>query len=200
MLNLQRSYRAKIKFSKAFGLIMASAIILLAFAAIGQNTASRSHQVSVVLPAIALLDIEPSGNTIELGLDEPLQAGLPVIAGSSSTDNTLWLNYTSAVTNGGPSRNVSVYVDGGVLPGGLLIKVQAAAYTGIGAGTLGTPLGVINLNSFPQTLISGIRGAYTGDGVGNGHQLNYSIEINNYGEIIATSGSDLIITYTITDN
>ena len=55
---------------------------------------------------------------------------------------------------------------------GLIIKVTAAAASGSGGGTRGTPSAQLILSATDQTIISGIGGiAYTGDGVNNGHNL-----------------------------
>jgi hypothetical protein len=187
---------------KTFKIAILFLAILNVWHATGQASGSGTgqHNVTVHLPAIALLDVEPGTYTVNLYVDAPSEAGSPATIGSGATDNSLWINYTSAVAPANPDRIISVQISAGVIPAGITLKVQAGAYSGSGAGTLGIPGGTITLSSAPQTIITGIRGAYTGDGPGNGHRLTYSIEINNFGELYAVDEEVLTIAFTITDN
>ena len=55
------------------------------------------HDVQVTIPEIALLDIEPNMAPITLSMDAPDEGGLPLTISSNGTDNSKWLNYTSAI-------------------------------------------------------------------------------------------------------
>ncbi len=202
MLNHRQIVRANKKITSYLGLKLLKVIILVltGFPVLGQQQAEGRNAVNVTLPPIALIDIEPAGQTIELAFDSPLQAGYPIVAGAASMNNELWLNYTSAITANGPSRNVSAQIDAGNLPSGIRLKLVTGSYSGAGEGATGIPSGEISLSTVPQSCISGIRGAFTGDGVGNGHQLTYLLEIEEYGQLFAVPSADLVITYTITDN
>lgn len=171
-------------------------------AVMGQTlVASGQHSVTLQLPAIALLDIEPAGSsTVNLSLESPVEAGEPLIAGAGSTSNTNWLNYTSAVSEGGASRIITVQITGGIVPAGTAIRLHTGAYSGTGAGILGIPAGTLTLSDTPQTCIISIRGAYTGKGSNNGHRLNYTLDVTDYGLLTGGAPTSLTITYTLIEN
>ncbi len=155
------------------------------------NTTSN---VGVSLPSIALLDIESSGS-INLSFAAPTEAGSSLI--NNSSNNSAWLNFTSALGIGA-SRNISVQVTSGS-GSGYEIVLQPQAYSGVGAGQLGNRNPSINLSNMPQKVINNIGGAYTGNGLGSGYNLKYSLAITNYGNL-RKENTTFIITYTLTDN
>jgi hypothetical protein len=155
---------------------------------------NTSTNVGVSLPSIALLDIENSGNII-LTLTAPSEAGSPLI--NNSSNNSSWLNFTSAL-GVGASRNISVQLTSGN-GSGYEIVLQPQAYSGGGAGQLGSRIRSVNLSSMPQKVIDNIGGAYTGNGLGSGYNLKYSLAITNYGNL-RKENTTFIITYTLTDN
>lgn len=64
--------------------------------AFAQDSNADNHKVSIVIPQIALLDIEPEASKdISLSLDAPTEAGDPL---AEKSDNNLWLNVTSSVS------------------------------------------------------------------------------------------------------
>lgn len=158
-----------------------------------QPTASLG--VSISLPSISLLDIAPNNSGISLNLNSPTEAGNVVT--TTATDNSKWLNFTSAVTTGA-SRRVSVQLLGS-LPNGINLKLTTSSYFGSGAGALGRNVAPIYLTTSQQTVINNIGGAYTGNGTGNGYNLTYSIEISNY-SLLRVQTNTLSIVYTLTDN
>lgn len=155
---------------------------------------NTSTNVGVSLPSIALLDIENSGSII-LTLTAPSEAGSPMV--NNSSNNSAWLNFTSSL-GVGASRNISVQVTSGSASG-YEIVLQPQAYSGGGAGQLGSRIPSVNLSSMPQKVIDNIGGAYTGNGVGSGYNLKYSLAITNYGAL-RKDNTTFIITYTLTDN
>lgn len=163
----------------------------------GQSTGSNN--CSLTIPAIALIDIEPAGVPITLSMTPPTEAGAPLTIGSAGTNNSKWLNYTSALAAGATARTITVRVTSGTVPTGVSLKVQTGTYTGTGAGTLGVPVGQVAIDNVARTVISGIGGSYTGDGINKGHQLTYSISVSNYALLKFNQSTALQITYTITD-
>ncbi len=81
---------------------------------------------------------------------------------------------------------------------GIALKLLAGTATG-GGGTLGVSTGQKTLTTSPQIIISGIGGAFTGNGVNNGHQLTLATEITNYTQLVQTSSQTITITYTISN-
>ncbi|MFY1048392.1 hypothetical protein [Chryseobacterium sp. GP-SGM7] len=157
-----------------------------------QTTGNRT--VGITLPVVTLMDIEPAG-TVIMNFTAPTEAGKPVLAPAANT--TKWINYTSAISLGGLARRITASVNQ-VLPG-IDIKIQAASASGTGGGTLGIPAAQITLNTTSKTLISGIGGAFTGNGSNNGHRLTISISSNTYGNLSATTNTPIVITFTITE-
>ncbi|MFM9945401.1 MAG: hypothetical protein ACKVQB_09245 [Bacteroidia bacterium] len=153
----------------------------------------------VILPSIILMDIEPGSGAISLVITQPTEAGLPILA-SSATDNSKWLNYTSAnVANS--SRKIMVQIASGTVPAGTALDLSVAAYSGGGAGgTFGTPNSTIQLSNSAQNLITGISSCYTGDGSNNGHQLTYSLRIIDYASVKTIIATTVVINFTFMDN
>lgn len=150
--------------------------------------------ISITLPLVTLMDIEPAGN-ISLSFTAPTEAGKAL--GNPLPNTSKWINYTSAITSGGPSRRITAAVNKVI--DGIDIKLQAAAASGSGGGTLGTPSGQATLTTTPTTIISGIGGAFTGNGVNNGHNLTLSLIPVTYANIMAQANTSVTITYTITE-
>jgi len=157
-----------------------------------QTTGNRT--ASVTLPVVTLLDIEPAG-AIAMNFIAPTEAGRPIVSPAINTSK--WINYTSAIATGGLSRKITASVSP-VIPG-IDIKIQAAAATGSGGGTLGTPSAQITLNTTSQTIISGIGGSFTGNGANNGHRITISLSPNTYSNLSARTNTAVVIVYTITE-
>jgi len=175
--------------------------LLLCFTGFGSfspsfGQATGNTTVSIELYRVTIMDIEPNNNVISLPLKAPVEAGLPA---HGETENATWLNYTCCLESGDADRIITVNIGNGTVPAGLKITVTASAYSGTGSGTFGTPSGTITLSSLAQTLISGIRGAYTGNGINNGHQLTYNLEITNYSQLDFDNSNTIQVVYTITN-
>jgi len=156
---------------------------------------TSSVGVSFSLPSVALLDIEPNTNSINLSLTAPTEAGSMVT--NTASNNTKWINFSSAVT-AGQTRRVSAQISG-VMPNGLNLVLNTSTYSGSGAGTLGNRVSPITLTASSQTIINGIGGAFTGNGASNGYNLTFTLSISNYGQLRSQSSTVSII-YTLIDN
>ncbi|KMQ59570.1 hypothetical protein ACM46_19565 [Chryseobacterium angstadtii] len=150
--------------------------------------------VALTLPVVTLLDVEPTGS-FTLNFTAPTEAGQALTAPAANT--TKWVNYTSAIASGGLTRRVTASINQ-VIPG-VNIRVQAAAASGAGGGTLGTSSGLVTLSTTASTIITGIGGAYTGNGANNGHMLTISLSVNTYANLSAHINTPVVITYTITE-
>ncbi|ROH98500.1 MULTISPECIES: hypothetical protein [unclassified Chryseobacterium] len=150
--------------------------------------------ITLTLPVVTLMDIEPAGN-ITLNFTAPTEAGNAL--GNPTPNTSKWINYTSAIASGGLSRRITAAVNQ-VIPG-VNIRLQAAAASGSGGGTLGTPAAQVTLTTTPVTIISGIGGAYTGNGSNNGHRLTISLVPGTYANLSAQANTAITIVYTITE-
>lgn len=150
--------------------------------------------VEIILPQIALLDIE-DGSPVILNQINPTEAGNQPGFESNSIQ---WINFTSAVSTG-TTRNITAAIEGGSIPSGIALQLTLSAYSGTGEGNLGTPTGgAITLTTSPQDIITAIGGAYTGNGTGNGYQIIYSILLSDISLLTSTASTSFDVVYTMT--
>lgn len=175
-------------------MILKRSLLLVSF--IFSGVLYSQANVTLTLPVVTLMDIEPTGN-ITLSFTAPTEAGNPL--GNPTPNTSKWINYTSAITSGGLTRRITAAINGTTLIPGVNINLQAAAASGAGGGTLGTPSAQVTLTNTPITIISGIGGAYTGNGTSNGHRLSISLVPSTYSSLQAQTNTTLTIVYTITE-
>ena len=68
---------------------------------------------------------------------------------------------------------------------------------------MGTAASEVTLSGVAQNVITGIGSAYTGDGVSNGHNLTYTLDLDSgasYADLDFDDSTILSITYTLSDN
>ena len=162
----------------------------------------ENGQISVnfSITEIALVDIEPDfNNSIQFVIRPTAEKGQQLEIMDSSNES-LWINYSSALSNTHQSRSIIAEISQGTLPNGLELFVEASNYSGLGKGKLGLSVGKTSLTNRPKPIITNIGSCFTGDGINNGHLLTFSIEIKDYEKI--RSGEETIFTvlYTIKDN
>jgi len=156
-----------------------------------------NHDLSVTIPQVVIMDIEPSNSSIQLTLGPPVEAGNSM---QLPTNTTKWINYTCALSPSATNKIIRAQITSGALPPGVSLQLQAGAYTGGGAGTTGSTVGIITLSASPQSIITGIGRSYTGNGSGQGHQLTYSLDIVNQSLLnFDTNGASVTVTFTISD-
>lgn len=162
---------------------------------IGQSSAR--HSICLVIPEIAIVDIEPNNSSINLAVNVPAESGESVSL--SKADASKWLNYTSAISPTGANRSVAAQISGNTIPEGLQLYLEASNYQGSGGGTLGKSTGKITLDNNPKTIVNDIGRSYTGNGSNNGHQLTYSLAIANYEALKGETSQQVTIIFTITE-
>ena len=181
---------------KLFAIV--ASLMFLGSKASAQDTQTDNHTITVVVPNVALLDLEATSKnfTSTFAQPTPLEAGEKLTAPANNAD--LWLNYSSIVAASGiTSRRVQAKIS--ALVPGVDIAVTAAAAVN-GAGTRGAG-STITLTATDQNLVTGIGSAYTGTGINNGHNLTYAFNAldANYGSLRAASPV-VTVTYTLVDN
>ena len=172
-------------------------ILLLSIGPSLQGQQSARHPICLVLPEIAIVDIEPNNLAINLQFDAPLEGGNAISA--NGKDQSKWLNYTSAISRTGSNRIITAQIASGVIPEGVALGLTASDYEGNGKGTHGQSSGQIFLSSAPKTIIDNIGRAFTGNGTGNGHQLTYSLSISDYKKLDASADTEVMVIFTITE-
>lgn len=171
--------------------IFAIFFFMLTFSAFSQTSIS----VAITFPSIALVDIAPDNTAFNLSLVAPTEAGNAVTI--NPTNSTKWINFSSAV-GVGITRKITAQISG-TLPVGLNLKLAVSNYAGAGAGVLGASSGTLNLSGTPQNIINNIGGAFTGNGINNGYNLSYSLEVLDY-SLLRSQTSTFSIIFTLSDN
>lgn len=175
-------------------------ILLFASVSVYAQLDDEQFSVSVSLPQIALIDIEPSfNNHIHFTLTPPSESGNSATIQQSSTTN-LWINYSSSLSILQNSRSILAEISQGVFPSGIKLYVEASAYSGPGKGELGQSSGKTNISNQPRPIISSLGNCFTGDGINSGHSLNFSLEIDDFSKVHSINETNYTILYTITDN
>lgn len=172
-------------------------VILICF--LWNDVALGQVHIAFKLPEIALVDVEPQHHTLELVVEPPIRGGEPIQTSQSSKRDAMWLNYTSAIAPGRPSRRIVAQISKGTIPDGVQLYLEAKPYRGNGQGDLGHPSGVIALGRQGQSILQGIRGGFTGDGPYQGHQLVYWLEIEDLAKVNADKAAFVEIVFTITE-
>lgn len=186
---------------RAISLICAILCSIVTNSAIAQADNSESHQIEIRIQEVALIDLESNApDFISLTPATPSEAGNEMDF-SSAFDQNIWINYSSVTGTSEPLRKVSAYIEGNV-PDGLNLNVTASSYQGNGKGKLGISEGKVELTEQATDIITGIGSCYTGNGVNNGHQLVYSLDLENadsYGKLNFNQSASISVTYTLTD-
>jgi hypothetical protein len=192
-------------FNDSFSMKNKSALIsslfvlaLIGSSAYAQDTNTDNHQITVVIPEVALLDLETTGTkNFSATFTSPAtdEAGNKIVAPVANT--TMWLNYTNIMTGTAPKK---VTVTATSLVDGVDIQIAAGAAT-TGAGTRGTAAGAaFTLTSGALTLVSDIGSSYTASGPSNGHQITYTFLADDSKYAQLRSGSTPVtVTYTLTN-
>ena len=143
----------------------------------------RINNPSINLQPIQMVDVEPEDAFAGSSSLTNVEAGEAVsVGGGSIDDSDLWLNYTfraAAYEN----AEIRVYSIGTPLPAGMSIQVQIISNTTIESyfgGNIANPnTNPVSISSSPQTLVYSFASSYSGDGIGTGYQLKYTL--NNPG-------------------
>ena len=179
-------------------LILISCFSLNGFA---QNNNSASHDINVVIPEVALLGVVSESQTdISLNANLPSEAG-DAVDFSDATNNRVWINYSSIISETTPRRKVIAMVQG-EMPEGIRLIVEASDFSGSGKGKLGKPAGKVILSNQPSDVIVDIGSCYTGKGINNGHYLTYKLEKDKSSESYAMlnqQNTSVNVVYTLTD-
>ena len=170
--------------------------------AVAQDTQTDNHQITVIIPSVALLDLETS---VSKNFSANFTQAAPAEAGDKLTipvaNADLWLNYSSVLAAtglGSISRRVDVKASA-LVPGVTISAVAGAITTGF--GSKGTPTSAVTLTTTDQPIINTIGSAYTVTGPSNGHKLTYSFDALDANYAALKAGSTTVtVTYTLADN
>jgi hypothetical protein len=188
------------KMNKYFKTVIAVLCLLFVYNEALSQWEEGEINVGFSLPPVALVDIEPDvNNSIHFTILPAAESGAsPQV--KRTTDQKLWLNYSSALANPQNTRSIVAEITGGGLPEGVSLNVEASRHQGMGDGQFGKSAGKVVLGNQPKVIITNVGNCFTGDGESNGHQLTFSIEVSDYSKISAANESSFTILYTLSDN
>ncbi len=180
-------------------LFFLSTFIKVSAQSVSPENNTADHTVAIQIPEVSLVNV--TGNSVlQLSLVGPVEAGRPIL--NQVSDSSFWLNYSFIKgSSSRPSTNIYVRIADGSVPPGTLLSVSAKPYAGNGNGSLGIPSGNVTLTNIEQKLVQDIESSYTGVGVGNGHQMVYSLKVNQsqYQQLDFQSSQQVRLVYTISD-
>lgn len=129
---------------------------------------------TIELLPVAIIDIEGFSGFNPGISTGTLEAGLPVSGGTSDLSN-IWLNFTYRSVSYQPAR-ILVYTNLPV-PNSVQIEVQIDVnnYGTEGDFPKNPNSNKINVNEIEQVIVYDFANGYTGNGVGNGYKLIYTI-------------------------
>ncbi len=186
---------------KRTSVLFAFAIVFGISSLYAQDADFQTHNVSISIPNIAILDIETTDDQdVLFNLDASgLDAGSEFIIDEENSD--LWINYTSILGASGNQRSITVQSSEVPSIDGLTLKVIASSHSGTGGGSMGVPTTLVTPSVNPQNIITGIGSSFTGNGNSNGHQLTYHLDFTgDFADLNADLASAVItMTYTIID-
>jgi len=189
---------------KRFTLTIATFLFFfgIAIAQDNNDTNEAGHRVNININTHALLDVEAAGgeaSTINLTPNAPDEAGLG-LSFENIANSDLWLNYSSVVEKG-KKRSISASMNKD-LPEGISIELGVSSDAGKGKGRVGSAASKAQeLKKSGVTIVSDIKSCYTGSGSEKGHNLTYSLKMDEdkYGDLEAAT-YEIEVTYTITGN
>jgi len=174
-----------------------TAVLLIEGAAIAEDTDIASHQVTVSVPQLSLVDIEgDKGTAITLEFTAPKEAGEALVAPEPNSD--LWLNLSSTAKKESKGKKVSANLAGS-LPTGITLKLMADNST-TGLGNKGKAASEVTLSNAEQDIIADIKSGYTENGPEKGFRLTYTVVFKADNEAYAALYNDiapLTVTYTM---
>lgn len=185
-----------------FRMVLCLPFLAFSFETLAQDAGDATNVVTLIIPDLALLDLEGSISSVSLTPTSPTEAG-SALDFTNTSHSGIYLNYSSILPASLTTRSVQAKITG-TLPPGVTFKLSAASATGSGGGLLGTPAGsAISLSDTDQPIVTGITSAFTGNG-NQGHQLTYSLELTNASAYSSLRGNDtgapITVTYTLADD
>ncbi|MBN7817694.1 hypothetical protein [Algoriphagus pacificus] len=133
----------------------------------------KSISLTVDIQPLAIVDFEPEGQLISGSGETTVEAGMPATTLGGGLPDNLWLNFTHRAINYQPAR---IYVSANMpLPDNIIVRAEIIE-TGIGGDFTANPrVGHVDLSQSEQIIVYDFGNGYTGDGLGNGYRINYTV-------------------------
>jgi hypothetical protein len=167
-------------------------------AAQDDGSVSNTATATLTLGVTEVSLIKVSAGVINLQLNRR-EAGLPVE--TSKSDSTARLLISSVISTSA-ARTLSAKISAGSLPASTHLELVAMQPNVNFAGTPGALALPITLDATDKPIVTGIETCYSGTGPSDGYPLKfvYALDTNasNYGSLRATTGTQVIVTFTLT--
>ena len=171
------------------------------FAFNGSSTGNNTdHKVSVTIPEVALLAIHSDfADGTEFYSTSTNSAGGSIQFNQPNKSGN-WINYSSVI-NRNQHRKITATITGEVPPG-LILKLNVSECRGNSMGEVGQGHRSVKLSNNPTEIISGIGSGFTGNGVENGHHVQYEMEVNNkdFYTNSQKNKNSVYVVFTLTDD
>ena len=172
---------------------MLGAFSILSLNVNAQDDETATHSLNMGIPEVTLL----TGTSSLIDLELTTTVAGTAISGGIGTG---YIQISSIIL--ATPRTITASVAG--VPAGTALAVTTVVPVNANqAGVVGTGTAGVSLvnNAGAATLVTGIGSCYTGTGLEDGYQLNYSWNAGasgDYGSIVATAGVTALVTLTIT--
>lgn len=180
--------------------IIIGILVLITLNSFAQNSAK--HNIDIRIPEVALLGlVANNSNTIQIHTNSSNVAENSISFADETDLNSVWINYSSVKKAQSAPRRITAFVQGDI-PEGIKLKVSASAASSSGKGELGQSKGSTVLGEQPTEIIGNIGSCYTGQGAQHGHNLVYSLAIDETEDKTLALSSENVtfnIVYTLAD-
>lgn len=182
------------------GIILA--LILLSFNVSAQDgteiSTNNSASTTIVLGVSEVSLLKTSVELINLQLNQQ-DAGLSIQ--TSASDSTARLLISSVISTSMP-RILTAKITAGTPPLGTHLELSVLQPNANFAGSTGTFTASTILDGTDRPIITDIESCYSGTGASDGYPLRflYALDANqsNYGSLRATTGTQIVVTFTLT--
>lgn len=163
-----------------------------------QTLTTNTANATVVLGVTEVSLIKASTAIINLQLKQR-DAGESIETFAS--DSTARLLISSVISTSNP-RTLTAKISSGTVPSGTLLELMAMQPNPNFVGVPGNFTSQIALDGTDKPFVTNIETCFSGTGLSDGYPLkfNYTLNANpaTYGAIRATSGTQIVITFTLT--
>ena len=164
----------------------------------GSTSATNSSSTTITLGITEVSLVKTSADLVNLQLNQQ-DAGLSVeVSASDSTARLLM----SSVISSSMTRTLSAKITAGTVPPGTHLELSVLQPNSNFAGETGVFIAPTTLDGTDRPIITNIASCYSGKGAADGYPLkfSYALDVNpaTYGTLRATTGAQIVVTFTLT--
>lgn len=176
-------------------LFLLSLLLFVNVIVYGIDTNIATTNLTLRIPEVALIRTNTSIITLTL---QQREAGMSIE--TSKSDSTSRLLITSIISS--TQRTLSAKISSGTVPDGTHLELSAQRPNGNFVGTTGSYTSNTALDYTDRPIVTNVGTCYSGTGADDGFVLKYTFALNantsSYGSLRATTGTQVIVTLTLT--